>query len=331
MEVEALFLAKNKKMLKAVKDAEKAALLNNISVLISGEDSFGKELIARRIHSESQRKHKPFLTINTSGTAVDIAEMEIFGWKMDTSTRTKEDKTGILAKTNGGTLYIEDIAGLDDNLQTKLFKFIVEKKYRPLGSTRIIRSDTRVIGSTSKKLSDSVKKGNFREDLYKIFKSIEIKLPPLRELKEDLLPMASYLLDYYKKKYETGYKEFSATAIKFITGYDWPDNLRELSLAVKKAAILSDTPIIQHNDLILDVPSKYSIYEFLNEKLNKYLSDIGEIKTGGLYETIISEVEKSLLAIVLRETNGNQLKSSKILGINRNTLRSKIKQYDIKS
>ncbi|KWT85776.1 sigma 54-interacting transcriptional regulator [Candidatus Magnetominusculus xianensis] len=331
MEVDAIRLTKNAKMLKVLKDAEKAASLINMSVLISGEDSFGKELIARKIHSEGERKHKPFLTISTSAFAADIAEKELFGWKKGTFAGAIEDKTGILAKGNGGTLYIEDIDRIDANLQAKLYKFIVEKKYRPLGSTHAIKSDARVIGSTGRKLSEAVKKGNFREDLYKILKSLEIKLPPLRERKEDLLPMAMYLLDYYSKKYETGHKEFSESAIKFITGYDWPDNLRELSHAIKKSAVLSDTPIIQHNDLILDIPSKYSIYEFLDEKLSKYLTEIGDIKGGSLYGAIISEVEKSLLTIVLKEVKGNQLRASKILGINRNTLRSKIKQYDIKS
>ncbi|MBF0458050.1 MAG: sigma-54-dependent Fis family transcriptional regulator [Nitrospirae bacterium] len=331
MEVDALRLTKNTKMLKAVKDAEKAALLNNMSVLISGEDSFTKELLARKIHSESERKHKPFLTLSTSAISADIAEKELFGWKKGAFTGAVADKPGILAKGSGGTLYIDDIADIDAGLHIKLYKFIIEKKYRPLGATHAFKSDIRVIGSTNRKLSEAVKKGHFHEDLYKMFKSLEIKLPPLRELKEDLLPLAVYLLDYYRKRYETGHKEFSEAAVKFITGYDWPDNLRELSHAIKKSALLSDTPIIQHNDLILDVPSKYSIYEFLNEKLNKYLADIGEIKGGSLYGAIISEVEKSLLTIVLRETKGNQLRTSRILGINRNTLRAKIKQYDIKS
>jgi DNA-binding NtrC family response regulator len=330
MEAEVLSVTKNKKMLKALKDAEKAASLINVNVLISGEDSFEKELLARTIHSGSERNNKPFLMVSTSTIPVDLAETELFGWKKGAFTGARENRTGKLAEADGGTLYFEDIADIDTNLQAKLYKFIVEKKYRPLGSTLTIKSDIRVIASTNRKLSEAVKKGLFREDLHKIFKSLEIRLPPLRQRREDLLPIAGYLLDYYIKKYETGHKEFSGSAITFIAGYDWPDNLRELSQAVKKSVILSDTAIIQHNDLILNVPSKYSIYEFLDEKLNKYLSDIGEVKSGGLYEAIISEVEKSLLSIVFRQAGGNQLKTSKILGINRNTLRSKIKQYDIK-
>ncbi|MBF0516574.1 MAG: sigma-54-dependent Fis family transcriptional regulator [Nitrospirae bacterium] len=331
MEVDALRITKNAKMLRAVKDADKAASLSNLSVLISGEDSFAKEILARRIHSESERKHKPFLTFNAAAFAVDIAEKELFGWKKGAFTGAIEDKAGILAKGNGGTLYIEDIDAADVSLQTKLYKCIIEKKYRPMGATHPSKADIRVIASTNRKLSEAVKKGTFREDLHKIFKSLEIKLPPLRQRKEDLLPIATHLLDYYKKKYETGHKEFSDSAVKFITAYDWPDNLRELAQAIKKSSVLCNTSVIQHNDLILDVPSKYSIYEFLDEKLSKYLSDIGEIKGGSLYGAIISEVEKSLLTIVMREAKGNQLKASRILGINRNTLRSKIKQYDIKS
>ncbi|MBF0319578.1 MAG: sigma-54-dependent Fis family transcriptional regulator [Nitrospirae bacterium] len=317
-------------MLKALKDAEKAASLVNMNVLISGEDSLEKELLARKIHLDSDRKHKPFLILNTSAIAVDFAETELFGWKKGAFTGASENRMGILAEADGGTLFLEDIADIDTNLQAKLYKFIIEKKYRPLGSTMAVKSDIRIIASTSKRLSEAVKKGIFREDLHKMFKSMEIKLLPLRQRGEDLLPIAGYLIDYYSTKYETGHKSLSETAVNFITGHDWPGNLMELAEAVKKSVILSDSPIIQHNYLILDLPSKYSIYEFLDEKLNKYLSDIGEIKSGSLYDAIISEVEKSLLSIVLKETGGNQLKTSKILGINRNTLRSKIKQYDIK-
>jgi DNA-binding NtrC family response regulator len=193
-----------------------------------------------------------------------------------------------------------------------------------------MKADVRIIGATNRDLSDAVSKGNFREDLYYRFNVVQIKLPPLRERKEDIPLLLKNFLREADEKLETGEKELSKDARTAILKHDWPGNVRELENVIKRACILSAGTVIEKRDLLIDEDTSRSIKDFLEEKLRRYLKDMTKVTNFRLYDTVLSEVEKALISIVLRETSGNQLKTAKVLGINRNTLRTKIKEYKIK-
>ncbi len=322
-------IGKSKKMLKLFKDIGRVAS-KDVIVLITGESGTGKELVANAIHYNSNRKNGQFVAINSASIPRDLLESELFGWREGAFTGAKSTRKGSIALADSGTLFLDEISEMDINLQAKLLRFIQEKEYTPLGSNETIKSDTRIIGATNRKLNEAVRKGLFREDLYYRFNVVEIKLPPLRERKEDILPLSEYFLRTSENKFETGHKELSDSAIDFLLNYSWPGNIRELENKIKRAVILSDSSVIDKKDLVSNDSDAFSMQEVLEERLNKYLKKISQVDKTNLYETIISEVEKALIKIVLKDTKGNQLKASRKLGINRNTLRAKIKHFKIR-
>jgi two-component system, NtrC family, nitrogen regulation response regulator GlnG len=218
---------------------------------------------------------------------------------------------------------------MDAGLQSKLLRFLQDREFTPLGSNQTIKADVRIIGATNKDLPEAVAKGLFREDLYYRFNVVRIKLPALRDRKEDLPLLLKNFLRDAVEKLETGEKKISKEATAALLQYDWPGNVRELENVVKRACVLSTGSVIEKKDLLIE-ESCFTMKEFLEEKLKRYLKDMTKAVNCNLYNTVLSEVEKALIDIVLKETNGNQLKTAKILGINRNTLRTKIKEYRIR-
>jgi len=316
-------------MLKVFKDLKRAAP-KDLTVLISGEHGTYKELVAQAIHVHSIRSKGPFVIVNLTSVPEDSIAAELFGTEKGTSKGSGDKPTGKLEAANKGTLFLDEISALDTKLQEELLRFIREKEFKPVNSNKSYKSDVRVIAATTKNLKDAIEKDQFREDLYDVLKVMLIRVPSLRERKEDILPLAQYLLNESTEKFETGPKEISKDARNFLLKYDWPGNIRELENTIKKAAVLSNGSVIRKKDLLLGDIGAYSIKEFMDEKLKRYLKAMKKLDNGYLYETVLAEVEKSLFTIVLNETEGNQLKASKILGINRNTLRSKIKEYKIR-
>lgn len=322
-------IGKSEKILRVFKEIGKVAA-KDVIVLITGESGTGKELVARAIHRNSSRSSEPFIAINSASIPKDLIEAELFGWEKGAFTGAKEKHIGKIESADKGTLFLDEISELDLSLQAKLLRFLQDKEFSPLGSNKVIKADVRIIGATNKNLREAVTNGSFREDLYYRFNVIQIKLPPLRERREDIMPLAKHFLKETAEKHKTGNKEFSKDAKDFIMKYEWPGNVRELENTIKRACILSGGAAIEKRDLHVEEGSPYSIKEFLEDKLKKYISNMTRLGTYNLHGTVIAEVEKALISIVLRETNNNQLKASKILGINRNTLRTKIKEYKIK-
>ncbi|MCL4476601.1 MAG: sigma-54 dependent transcriptional regulator [Nitrospirae bacterium] len=322
-------VGKSPKMLKVFKDIGRVAS-KDITVLVTGESGTGKELVAKAIHYNSKRRGGPFVAINSASIPRDLMEAELFGWEKGAFTGARDKHTGKIEAANGGTLFLDEISELDTNLQAKLLRFMQDKKFSPLGSNRVVEADVRVIGATNKDLKDAVSRGAFREDLYYRFNVVQIKLPPLRERREDISPLAKHFLKDAEKRFETGKKELSKEAKDLLLKYDWPGNVRELENAIRRACVLSNGAVIEKRDLLLEEASSFTIKEFLEDKLKRYLKEMTNLENCNLYETVISEVEKALINIVLNETGGNQLKAAKTLGINRNTLRTKIKEYRIK-
>lgn len=322
-------IGRNEKMLKVFKEIGRVAS-KDITVLITGESGTGKELVARAVHHNSNRSTAPFVAINSASIPKDLIEAELFGWEKGAFTGAKEKRIGKIESADKGTLFLDEISELDTNLQAKLLRFLQEREFSPLGSNKVLPADVRIIAATNKNLKEAVGKGLFREDLYYRFNVIQIKLPPLRERKEDILLLAKHFLKEAQQKYNTGSKELSKDAKEFIQKYDWPGNVRELENSIKRACVLSNGTTIEKRDLHVEEGNAYSIKEFFEDKLKRYLSDMTKLETYNLHTTVMSEVEKALISIVLKETKGNQLKAAKTLGINRNTLRTKIKEYKIK-
>lgn len=322
-------VGKSPKMLKIFKDIGRVAA-KDITVLITGESGTGKELVAKAIHLNSRRSTGPFSAINAASIPKDLLESELFGYKKGAFTGAARDKTGRIAAAHGGTLFLDEIGEMEQNLQAKLLRFLQEKEFNPLGSNDTVKADVRIIGATNRDLSEAVSQGRFREDLYYRFNVVQIKVPPLRERKEDVPLLIKRFLREAVEKLETGEKELSKETKAFLEKYDWPGNVRELENVIKRACILSTGTIIEKKDLLIEEANSYSIKDFLEEKLKRYLKDMAKITNLNLYDTVLSEVEKALISIVLKEANGNQLKTARLLGINRNTLRTKIKEYKIK-
>ncbi|TAL24185.1 MAG: sigma-54-dependent Fis family transcriptional regulator [Nitrospirae bacterium] len=322
-------VGRSEKMLKVFKETGRVAS-KDVTVLITGESGTGKELVAKAIHFNGKRSSGPFVAINCASIPKDLLEAELFGWEKGAFTGAKEKRIGKIESANGGTLFLDEISELALNLQAKLLRFMQDNEFTPLGTNKAAKANARIIGATNKNLKEAVAKGTFREDLYYRFNVVQIKMPPLRDRREDILPLAKHFLKEAREKFETGQKELTKEAKDFITKYDWPGNVRELENAIKSACILSDGVSIEKRDLHVEEGNTYSIKEFLEDKLRKYLKDMTKLETANLHAAVMSEVEKALISIVLKETKGNQLKTAKTLGINRNTLRSKIKEYKIK-
>ncbi len=321
-------IGKSPKILKVFKAIGRVAS-KDVTVLITGESGTGKELVAKAIHVNSSRSISPFVAINSASIPRDLLESELFGYKKGAFTGATRNKTGKIQAAHGGTLFLDEIAEMDTGLQAKLLRFLQDKEFTPLGSNESIKADVRIIGATNRNMKDAVSSGSFREDLYYRFNVVQIKAPPLRDRKEDIPLLIKHFLREASEKLETGRKELSKEAKTLLTKYDWPGNIRELDNVIKRACILSSGTVIDRKDLVIDEDNAYSVKDFLEDKLKRYLKDMTKVSNFKLYDTVLSEVEKALITIVLKETNGNQLKTAKALGINRNTLRTKIKQYRI--
>jgi two-component system nitrogen regulation response regulator GlnG len=322
-------IGKSPSILKVFKDIGKVAA-KDITVLITGESGTGKELVAKAVHFNSRRSIGPFVPINAASIPRDLLESELFGYKKGAFTGAMKDKQGKIESASGGTLFLDEISEMEPGLQAKILRFLQEKEFSPLGGNELIKADVRVIGATNKDLSDAVSKGLFREDLYYRFNVVQIKLPALRERKEDILLLAKNFLGEAIEKLETGEKELSKEAKASLLKYDWPGNVRELENVIKRECVLSQGAVIEKKDLLIEEDNSGSIKDFLEEKLKRYLKDMTVITNFNLHDAVLSEVEKALITIVLRETKGNQLKTAKVLGINRNTLRTKINRYKIR-
>lgn len=321
-------IGKSKSMLKVFKEIGRVAP-KDVTVLISGESGTGKELVARAIHNNSRRKFGPVVAINSASIPKELMEAELFGWERGAFTGAVGKTAGKIQAADGGTIFLDEISELDIDLQAKLLRFLQEQEYSPLGSNKIIKADVRIIGATNKDLMGCVKNGLFREDLYYRFNVIEIKLPPLRERKEDIIPLAQHFLKESVRAFDLQPRDFSKDAEKALAGYNWPGNVRELENTVKRASILSKGSLIERRDLFSNDYASCSVKEFLEGKLNGFLHKMKKLENSDLYGTVISEVEKALFSIVLKETNGNQVRAAKVLGINRNTLNKKMKEYKL--
>ncbi len=283
----------------------------NMSVLITGESGTGKEQIAKSIHLQSKRHAAPFIAVDCGAIPKEIASSEFFGHLKGSFTGAINDKTGHFAAANGGTLFLDEIGNLTYELQVQLLRALQERRIKPVGSNNEIEVDIRVVTATNEDLSEAVREGEFREDLYHRLNEFSIKVPALRERKEDLMLFANQFLDEANADLEKNIVGFTDEAIHAFKNYNWPGNLRELKNMVKRAVLLTKDDLIPLKVL----PHEIATSSRTNE--NDY----------GLFK---NKNEEQLILDALEKTGGNKSKAARMLSIDRKTLYNKLKQYGIK-
>lgn len=302
---------------------------SSITVLITGESGTGKEIIARAIHRYSDRKNKPFVAVNCAALPANLLEAELFGYEKGAFTGAVSSKKGLFEQANGGTIFLDEIGELPLSLQAKLLRILQEKEVRPIGSERSKKIDVRVIAATNRNLEEEVKKGTFREDLYFRLNIVKIKLPPLRERKEDIVPLAHHFIKRFSKEFKLSPKELSADAVEFLLSYHFPGNVRELENMILRAMILSPSNLITAEDLKRQAYQEPPSLESLIREFVFRVFSVEQKEENNLYEIVVKAAEKAVISEVLKRCNFNQVKAAKLLGIHRNTLRKKIKELGI--
>ncbi len=296
-------VGKSPQMLQIYKTIAKVADSKS-TILIYGERGTGKELIARSIHYNSNRNHRPFIPVDCASLVETLMESELFGHVRGAFTGAHSTKKGLIEEADGGTLFLDEIGNLSLSVQAKLLRFLQEHEIKRVGGTENIKVDVRVIAATNQPLEPLIKANKFREDLFDRLNVVSISIPPLRERKEDIPLLANYFLRRFSQENQKNVSHISPEALEILTQYSWPGNVRELEHAIERAVILTNRPVILPEDL----PKK--IFEEVKEPGFKFPEKLLPLK----------EIEKRYVLKVLEETGGNKKKASEILGIDRTTL-----------
>jgi transcriptional regulator with PAS, ATPase and Fis domain len=244
---------------------------SNSSVLIFGETGTGKELCAKLIHQHSHRAGNPFVPVNCGAVPVELAENELFGHKQGAFTGAEGRKPGLIQEAEGGTLFLDEIDSLPLLAQVKLLRFLQDKTYRPLGSTRERRADVRVLAATGTDPLDAVRSGRLRQDLYYRLNVILITLPPLRERKEDIPLLACHFLEKLSADLCREVPDLSSAAMRKLTSYDWPGNVRELEHVIERTVVLCGSHTIREEDIVLPQLDSKPIHESFNEAKKRFV------------------------------------------------------------
>ncbi|MFQ5803570.1 MAG: sigma-54-dependent transcriptional regulator [Candidatus Methylomirabilales bacterium] len=307
---------------------------SDATVLVEGESGTGKELIARAMHKNSARWDGPFVTVNCAAIPKDLLESELFGHEKGAFTGALTARRGKFELADGGTIFLDEIGEMDPALQTKILRVFEERRFERLGGEVPITTNVRIVAATNRDLRALVGRGIFREDLFYRLNVVTITLPPLHHRREDIPLLLSHFLRLYAGDDR---KEVSPEATACLLRYHWPGNVRELENVIKRACLLSRTRLIlpEHLPEALQAATRASGTEDsvtpggLGREVRAELRRIGAEKEGQLYEHVLSLVERPLLQAALERAGGNQLKAAQLLGINRNTLRKRMKELGI--
>ncbi|HTS63781.1 MAG TPA: sigma 54-interacting transcriptional regulator [Candidatus Acidoferrales bacterium] len=289
------------------------------TILLEGENGTGKDLIAKTLHYQSLRQAEPFIAINCAAIPETLLESELFGYEKGAFTDARAQKRGIFELADKGTLFLDEIGEIPLMLQAKLLRVLEEQTFRRLGGLKDIKLDLRVIAATNKNLREAVKEGAFRQDLYFRLNVIQILIPPLRERIEDIIPLTKFFVDHYNRKFKRQIEGASDAAAKLLVGHDWPGNVRELRNAIERAMILEEGAYISPASLPISVsrPDGAAVA----------IAAPAEIPTDGLS---LEDNERSLLVKALDKTHGNQTQAARLLRITRDTLRYKMKKFNLR-
>lgn len=283
----------------------------DMSVLIMGESGTGKEVVAKLIHLKSERRNKPFIAVDCGAIPKEIASSEFFGHVKGSFTGAITDKKGHFEEANGGTIFLDEVGNLSYENQIQLLRALQERRIKPIGSSKEIEVDIRVLAATNEDLLEAVNKGDFREDLYHRLNEFAIKVPSLSERKDDLMIFASYFLEIANEKLHKNVQGFTERAVQKMLNYNWGGNLRELSNVVKRATLLTTTDYISENELP----------DFVMSETRHFPTERFSFST--------KENERELIIGALHETKNNKTEAAKLLGFTRKTLYNKLKAYNI--
>ena len=285
------------------------------TVLIYGDTGTGKELIANAIHYSSDRKDKPFVALHCASLSEGVLESELFGHEKGAFTGAISQRRGRFELANGGSLFLDEVGEMNSHVQIKLLRVLETGKFERVGGEKTIESDVRIIAATNRDLEKEIKEGRFREDLYYRLNVINLKLPLLRERKEDIGLLIDNFLVKYSKKNKKDIKGITPQSAKLLDNYDWPGNIRELENAIERAVVMARNEYIEPNDL----PSN------INVNTKKSRKETFRIPSGAT----MKEIEKKVIIETLQTTNGSKSKAAKILGISTRKIEYKIKEWSM--
>ena len=322
----------------------------DLTVLINGESGTGKELVARALHDYGKRRNGPFVAINMAAIPKELIESELFGHEKGAFTGATARSSGRFEQADGGTLFLDEIGDMPLEAQTRLLRVLQEGEYTTVGGRKPIRANLRIIAATHRDLRHLVRQGLFREDLFYRLNVVPLRLPPLRERSVDIPDLAAHFLSLVSQE-GLPVKRLEPSAMERLMAYRWPGNIRELENLVRRLAALYTQEVITRDIIEAEladvsvgaggatdgavpghdlIPDNESLSEAVERHLTEYFKAHGDsLPASGLYDRILHEVERPLINLCLASTRGNQIKAADLLGINRNTLRKKIRELDI--
>ena len=284
------------------------------TVLLSGESGTGKDLAAKVIHYNSDRSSKAFMNITCSALPEALLESELFGHERGAFTGADRQKRGLLETADGGTVFLDEIGEMVPGLQAKLLRFLEEKTFKRVGGSVDIHVDVRVVAATNRKLEEEVRAGRFREDLFYRLNVLPIVLPPLRDRSDDIPLLAEFYIDSYNTEFKKRVRGVSPEAMKRLQSYGWPGNVRELRNTVERAMLLSESDVLQSDDVTIGGASAVK------------LGDRVELPPNGID---LEQLERSLVMQALERTQWNQTRAAGLLGLNRDQIRYRIEKFHL--
>jgi two-component system, NtrC family, response regulator AtoC len=308
--------------------AEQVARGDTTSVLIEGESGTGKEYFANLIHRMSARHDRPFVEINCAAIPRELLESELFGHEKGAFTDARTQKLGLVELANSGTLFLDEIGEMSPMLQVKLLRVLERRTFKRVGGTKDITVNVRIISATNQNLDKMVREGNFREDLYYRLKVVPLWVPPLRERKDDILPLSRLFLDRFAKQFKKPFRGMVPAAERVLIDYPWPGNIRELRNLFERTVLLEQGELLEPRHLKLAPRANGSGEVTLGQRVDDCLSGpMGE--SGVPFEQLIEELERALILRVSCVTKWNQSKTAELLNLKRDKLRYRMKLYEI--
>jgi DNA-binding NtrC family response regulator len=286
---------------------------SDVTILITGESGSGKEVISDLIHGLSSRAKNRIIKINCAALPRELIESELFGSKKGSFTGSNADRMGLFRQAEGGTLFLDEISEMPIDTQSKLLRVLQDQEVRPVGDTVSYKTNCRIICATNRKPEDAIKDGKLREDLFYRISAISVHLPPLRERRDDIMPLANAFLKRFAAQANRTMRGFTPQAVERLMSFEWPGNVRQLQNEIQRAVLLSEGTEVNVTDLSI--------------------SDLKSMPAEGhdTNFTLLEGVERNAIVQMLKETNGNKLETAKRLGIGRQTLYNKIKAYGIET
>jgi DNA-binding NtrC family response regulator len=308
--------------------AEQVARGETTSVLIEGESGTGKEYFANLIHRMSARHSQAFIEINCAAIPSELLESELFGHEKGAFTDARAQKLGLMEMANGGTLFLDEIGEMAPMLQVKLLRVLERRTLRRVGGTKDLAVNLRVISATNQDLEKRVREGAFREDLYYRLKVVPLLVPPLRDRREDILPLARLFLDRFAKQFRKPFRGFAESAERVLTDYPWPGNIRELKNLMERTVLLEQGEVLEAHHLKLAPRPRTPDEASLGQRVDDALTGIIP-STGIPFEALVEELERALIVRASYATKWNQSRTAEMLNLKRDKLRYRMKLYDL--